>query len=128
MARSIDIAKFTCPNCSHISTPPEAINAIPHQMEKYEVAIANDLEEKLKDVKEQAKMIADLKKKHNGNDFSIDCTMDNPDRKLKDKKVIRVQRSYSKVALQSGTVLEESDHIILACPQCNTTLYEVKFK
>jgi hypothetical protein len=42
-------------------------------------------------------------------------------------RVVRLSRSYANVQFQDKTELAESDHIILACPQCDEVLYEVKF-
>lgn len=150
MVGRIDVAWFSCPTCGHRSTPPDAINTIPHQMEVIAVvdpeviaqdkadkaSLANDSTPVSVDVVEaievtsddiqtaqtQAETIkSDKEKKMTGNKVSIETTGDNIKR-------VKVDRSYSKVALQSHTELTESKHIILACPQCNTQLYEVSWK
>jgi hypothetical protein len=133
--RRIDIARFECGTCGHWSTPPEAINAFPEQMEDYSAIEATILPDP-----ETTEIFKEtLEEQHKGNAFAIhqkrkegipsEGELDlapelEPESYI---KVIKVNRSYCKVAVQSHTNLEESNHIVLACPNCDTTLYEVRW-
>ncbi len=143
--RSIDIASFTCGKCGHRSTPPEAINAMPNQMDVYAMIEPQEI------IKESAavggvssapitvplpppiitldvdsanqkanRIKLDLEKKMPSNSISV-ITAGNGTR------VVRIARSYAKATFDK-TVLEESDHIVLNCPNCNQLLYEVFYK
>lgn len=120
MGYRLDYAHFECPTCGHRSTPPEVVNAIPHQMETYEVWHPKDLPDS---TAEQARL-AQLKQKHKNNNFRIENDIGHDG---KPRKVVKVDRCYSKVAFQSHTNLEDSKNIVLACPQCNTELFRVMF-
>lgn len=132
--RRIDIARFECPTCGHWSTPPEAINAFPQQMEKY-----TELEAvQLPDSDADSALMNELNLNHYGNDFQIEAVRKadvaeqdlilNPELAPESyTKVVKVERSYCEVAYQSDTFLDESNHIVLSCPQCHAQLYEVKW-
>jgi len=110
----IDVASFTCPRCAHRSTAPEAINAFAQQMELYEKKAASS------DMIDSAAAVLrkqELEGIHPGNTVLI--------RREGNEDVTRFERSYAKITLQDKTELSESDHIVLACPQCDTVLYEV---
>ena len=136
--RRIDVSHFECPGCGHLSTPPEEINTIPHQMETYEEIEAIHVPKP----EDEQIFKQTLEQYHYGNDFDIQ-PIQKPDAdkiipeplKLKPElapklftKRIQVQRSYAEVKEQSSTLLEESDHIVLSCPQCHQTLYEVNWR
>lgn len=136
MARKyrIDIARFECPTCGHWSTPPEAINVIPHEMELYNIIDGSDVPDK----DTENILVQTLNQYHYGNDFTINPILKtgaetppllNPDVDPSAyEKVISVNRSYCEVQYQSSTILDESDHITLGCPQCHALLYEVRWK
>jgi hypothetical protein len=132
---NIDIAWFRC-ECGHRSTPPSEVNAIAHEMEFYrvveelppvpipihivegEVAKQPAVKSKLSAVDEQ-KIKTDTEKEYKGNGV---CVVEEGN-----KKIAKFNRSHSVVKLKSATKLEESDHIVLGCPNCGRTLYEVKY-
>ncbi len=121
----IDIAHFTCGKCGHRCTAPESVNAFGHEMEileKIPIKVETDLVKgKVKTGMSQAdraKKKADLEKKHTGNSISIQMEGGH--------EVVRMARSNAKVAEQDSTALEDSTHVVLACPNCNATLYEWK--
>lgn len=132
--RRIDIASFECPDCGHCSTPPESINSIPDQMETYNTIDATHIPDKdTEDI-----FIQTLEQYHYGNDFIIHAqrkpTPELPPLLVSEvepsayEKVIKVQRSYCNVKEQSSTILSESNHIVLSCPQCGAQLYEVSWR
>lgn len=134
MGLRIDLASFTCSNCGHRSTAPDAVNAFAGQMEERaaaELSPSLPRGETTIDADTESK-IADLKQRYKGNDFVVETRMKpDPDDKTKsviDKKIVRFVRSYANVKEQSGSALEDSDHIVLACPQCGAQLYEVTDK
>ena len=129
----IDVASFTCPTCGHVCTPPEEVNAFPHQMERYgefdAVVIPDKTTENI--------LLQTLDMEHYGNNFSI-TPVRKPDTEgelnLNPElapelytKEITIERSYAEVTVQSDTYLEDSKHIVLSCPQCHAFLYEVRF-
>lgn len=129
--RQIDLACIECVKCGHRSTAPEAINSYGHQMEIYAVEeIKREEKEQLVDGKltkiivEVDSTLEDQQKKqqiegeHPGNVITA--------RKEGDKKVWRFARSYCKAEFDK-TSLEESDNIILKCPQCDQELYRAKW-
>lgn len=122
--RHIDIAVLECTKCGHRSTPPDAINALPHVMETYEVLPAEKLEN-------ETTKLATLTSEHEGNMFSVETiyAIDPKDETkwIADKKIIKCTRSYA-VAIFDKTTLEDSNHITLSCPQCNALLYEVRWR
>lgn len=133
MPHRIDLASFTCPDCGHISTPPDSINTFPSEMELYGELGG----EHLPDKESEDVLVETLAQYHYANDFTIESQRvrengeDDPLLMLKPeinpriyKKVIKVERSYADVKHQSGTTLSDSDRIVLSCPQCHTTLYE----
>lgn len=107
MKHGINYAYFECKGCGHRCTAPEAINAIPHEMERYGI---------LRPDADVPKVREDIARKHRGNRIIIDSGQ------------VRMERSYANVAFQSATILEESDHITLACPECAEILYDVSWK
>lgn len=120
----IDIAFFTCPTCGHRSTPPEAVNAFANQMEIIEkvplkVEKQGDLDVAIS-VMDKAKTKSDLEKKFKTNTVTIKTEG------IED--VARLARSYCKVASQDKTELSESKHVTLACPNCDTLLYEAQVR
>ena len=133
--RRIDVARFECPTCGHWSTPPEAINAFPEQMENYEAIEAVIIP----DPQTTEIFKETLEEQHEGNTFEItpirkesapvdDGFVLSPEVEPEAYvKVITVSRSYCKVGFQSHTDLAESDHIVLTCPNCDSQLYEVRW-
>ena len=133
--RRIDIARFECPKCGHWSTPPEAVNAFPHQMETYEAIEATVIP----DPQTTEIFKETLEEQHKGNEFEITAARKETAGKNElglsvevepeaYVKVIKVARSYCHVGFQSHTNLEESNHIVLNCPNCETKLYEVRWR
>jgi hypothetical protein len=125
--RSIDIAWFECLNCGHRSTPPAAVNAIPHQMEVIEVYRGRVVDDPLAEggkraeiptIANEAAHKAQLEQKYQGNTVII--------RNEGIDRVVRLARSYAK-AEHDKTELAESDHITLKCPQCDNILYDVRW-
>lgn len=133
----IDIAWFECSKCGHRCTPPDVINIIPHEMEKYgEVfSILNDNLELNAYRSTIQNKITELQTEHQGNIFTaIESVKTNFDEVIKDKiisievsTIFKINRSYAKVLFQSDTELVKSKEITLGCPQCDAVLYEVKF-
>lgn len=132
MARSIDVAWFECVRCGHRSTPPEAINAIPNQMEileiyRGEIVEVVDLlapggkrqETRIPEIPNETAYKAQLEQKYQGNTIII--------RSEGIDKVVRFVRSYAK-ATHDKTEIVESDEIVLSCPQCDEELYRVRWK
>jgi predicted RNA-binding Zn-ribbon protein involved in translation (DUF1610 family) len=120
----IDLAFFTCPTCGHRSTPPEAVNGFAQQMEVYEKkpipTERNPFGEIIALPMDTAKVLQrkqQIEQKHRGN--TATTTREGSE------EVTRLARSYSKVAFQDATELTESRHVRLACPECDTVLYEV---
>lgn len=127
---NIDIAWLRC-ECGHRSTPPSEVNAIAHEMDFYKVVeetpvpvVEGELakqpvvKSKLSATDEQ-KIKTDTEKEFKGNTVNIVAEAN--------KKIAKFARSYCTVKQKSATKLEESDHIILGCPNCGKTLFEVKY-
>lgn len=129
----IDVASFECPTCGHKSTPPEEVNAFAHQMENYGAFDGVDVPDKTT----ENILLQTLNMEHYGNYFTIETVrkpetigeLDLNPELAPDMytKVITVERSYAEVTVQSDTMLEDSKHIVLSCPQCHAFLYEVRF-
>jgi predicted RNA-binding Zn-ribbon protein involved in translation (DUF1610 family) len=122
--RYVDIASFECRVCGHRSTPPAAINSIPHQMEivgEIPVKAAPDLTD--------AQIKEGVETMHPGNTVFVTTRYksdpDNESKTVADAKVVTMARSYCEIGMQTATSLEESDHIRFDCPNCHNVLYEV---
>lgn len=116
MKHKIDIASFRC-ECGHRSTPPAEVNSICHEMDFYKVVEV--LPSKLTPTDDQ-KIKSDVEKEFKGNTVRIVQEAN--------RKVAKFNRSYCRVKQQSNAdSLAESDHIVLGCPNCGRTLFEVKY-
>ena len=62
-----------------------------------------------------------MQAKHRGNNVTFRKEGHN-------RTAVVLERSYAKVTQQDATELSESKHIVLACPECDTLLYEVYFR
>ena len=113
----IDIAYFTCGNCGHRSTPPDAINAFGNEMEVYEKIPLKKENDKLVSALDKNKKKSDVEKKFKGNKVEIKTEGS--------EDVVRIERSQAKVATQDATELTEAKHVVLSCPECDEILYEV---
>lgn len=92
----------------------EIIEKVPLKVEKQgdlDVAVS---------VMDKARTKSDLEKKFKTNTVTIKTEG------IED--VVRLTRSYCKVASQDKTELAESKHVTLACPNCDTLLYEAQVR